>query len=239
MGLKVIGAGYGRTGTASLKMALDQLGFGPCHHMSEVLPDPDRIGLWTEIGRTSAEHDTDPALWDRAFQGYNSTVDWPSCTHWRALMEHYPQAKVILTRRSAESWFESVHETILNPDVWTALRKTPMGPMLASNIERLFNARMDDRDHMMESFERHCREVIDTVPPERLLVFQAKEGWGPLCEFLGVQTPGVPYPRANSKEETREIMQGLRRQIEQSGVVAADKKFADQMYEKGKASQGQ
>ena len=140
MPLQVIGAGYGRTGTASLKMALDQLGLGPCHHMSEVLPFPDRIELWTRIGQQSAANNgrgaVDPALWDQAFDGYHATVDWPSCTHWRALMDHYPNAKVIHSRRSPESWFESVHETILSPDVWDAMRTTPMGPMLESNIER-------------------------------------------------------------------------------------------------------
>jgi len=235
--LHVIGAGYGRTGTASLKMALDQLNLGPCHHMSEVLPNPDRIALWTRIGQQSASGDVDPALWDRAFEGYRSTVDWPSCTHWRALMEHYPNAKVILSRRSPESWFESVHQTILSPDVWDALRTTPMGPMLETNIERLFDGRMDDRGHMIACFQRHCDEVVSAIPADRLLVFEAKQGWGPLCDFLGVDAPTVPYPRANSKEETRQIMQALKVQIQQSGVAAADKKFADEMYEQGKATQ--
>jgi len=230
MPLQVIGAGYGRTGTASLKLALERLGFGPCHHMSEVLPNPDRIDLWRRIGETSAEHDTDPALWNEAFEGYGSTVDWPSCTHWRALMEHYPDARVILTRRSADSWFSSVNETILNPDVWAAMRGTPMGPMLQANIYRLFGEGYDDREHMTACFERHCREVVESVPPDRLLVFEAKMGWGPLCEFLGVGVPDEPYPRANSREETRQIMQHLRQQVEETGATQAEAGFADKIY---------
>ncbi|MHC5002061.1 MAG: sulfotransferase family protein [Planctomycetota bacterium] len=233
MALRVIGAGYGRTGTASLKLALERLGFGPCHHMSEVLPNPERIALWTTIGQQSANGGVDPALWDEAFAGYDATVDWPSCTHWRALVEHAPESKVILSRRSAESWFDSVHHTILNPDVWRALRTTPMGPMLEANIERLFDGRMDDREHMIACFERHCDEVAEGVPADRLLVFEAKDGWGPLCEFLGVPVPEGDFPRVNSKEETRKVMQELRAQVEQSGATQADAGFADDIYAKG------
>lgn len=237
MPLQVIGAGYGRTGTASLKLALEQLGLGPCHHMSEVLSNPERIALWTTIGQQAAANDAqgrvEPDLWDRAFEGYNATVDWPSGTHWRALMNHYPEAKVILSTRSPESWFASVHETILNPDVWKAFRATPMGPMLDANIARLFDD-MADRDHMIAAFEKHVAEVTAAVPADRLLVFEASHGWVPLCAFLGVAAPAAPYPRVNSKEETAKMMQTLRAQIESEGVTAADPRFAEEMYEKGK-----
>lgn len=230
MALKVIGAGYGRTGTASLKLALERLGFGPCHHMSEVLPNPDRIALWTKIGQQSAKGSVELKLWNEAFAGYEATVDWPSCTHWRALIDYAPESKVILSWRTPESWFESVHYTILNPDVWRALRTTPMGPMLEANIERLFDGRMDDKEHMIACFERHRRDVVDSVPADRLLVFEAKDGWGPLCTFLGVPIPNGDFPRVNSKEETRKVMQELRRQVEQSGAAQAKAEFADDIY---------
>lgn len=229
MGLRVIGAGYGRTGTASLKLALERLGFGPCHHMSEVLPNPERVALWTRIGAGEAE--SDPGLWDRAFAGYAATVDWPSCTHWRALMRRYPDAKVILSRRDAGKWFESVNETILKPEVNAALASTPMGPMLEGNIWRLFDGRLADREHMTACFERHCAEVIAGVPADRLLVFEARDGWAPLCGFLGADIPDEPYPHVNTKEETARVMGMLADQIA-GGATAAATNFADEIYRK-------
>lgn len=225
MTLRVIGAGYGRTGTASLKVALETLGFGPCHHMSEVLPSPERIDLWRRIGEGEP-------LWDRAFEGYTSTVDWPSCTHWRALMEHYPDAKIILSRRDAGRWFESVNTTILEKRVCEALTTTPMGPTLDANIWRLFDGRMEDPEHMMAAFERHCAEVVATVPEDRLLVFEAREGWGPLCAFLGVEAPSEPFPHLNTQDETTRIMRQLADDI-LGGAQSARSGFADEMYEGG------
>ena len=231
MGLKVIGAGYGRTGTASLKLALERLGFGPCHHMSEVLPSPERVELWTRIG--SGEAAADPSLWDQAFAGYSATVDWPACTYWRELMTHYPDAKVILSRRDAGKWFTSVNETILNPEVNTKVAQSPMGPMLDKNIWRLFDGRMDDRDHMMACFETHCAEVIGGVPSDRLLVFEARDGWGPLCDFLGVEVPDEAYPHVNSMEDTKRFMQALAEQTDH-GARSANKDEIDAIFEKKK-----
>lgn len=229
MGLKVVGAGYGRTGTASLKLALERLDLAPCHHMSEVLPNPDRVALWTRIGNGEAA--ADPTLWDRAFDGYNATVDWPGATHWRALMRHYPGAKIILSRRDAGRWFDSVNATILKPEVNAALARTPMGPMLERNIWRLFDNRLDDRDHMIACFERHCEEVVRAVPPERLLVFEAKDGWGPLCAFLGAPVPDEPFPHVNSKEETAKVMALLAEQAA-GGATSASEDFADDIYKR-------
>jgi len=227
MALEIIGAGYGRTGTASLKLALDRLGLGPTHHMSEVMPSPDRVALWTRIGRGEAQNS--PSLWDEAFAGYNATVDWPACTHWRALMEHYPNAKVILSRRDAGRWFESVNATILKPEINAVLEQSPMGAMIEGNIWSLFDKKLDDREYMMARFEKHCAEVIQGVPADRLLVFEAKDGWGPLCEFLGVEAPDEPFPHVNSKEETAKVMGQLATQM-QGGAEAAAKDFADEIY---------
>jgi hypothetical protein len=229
MGLRIIGAGYGRTGTASLKLALEQLGVGPCHHMSEVLPNPERVALWTRIGAGGA--DQDPSLWDQAFEGYNATVDWPACTHWRLLMKHYPDAKIILTRRDAGKWFTSVNETILNPAVNAQLAASPMGPMLETNINRLFDGRLDDREHMMACFEQHCAEVIAGVPSDRLLVFEARDGWAPLCEFLGVDAPDSAYPHVNSMEDTKRFMQSLGQQAD-GGAGAAKQQEMDAIFQR-------
>jgi hypothetical protein len=199
---KVIGAGYGRTGTASLKLALERLGFGPCHHMAEVLPKPERVALWARIGAGSNE-------WDQALAGYNATVDWPACTHWRALADLYPHAKVILSTRDPDRWFDSVHATILNPDVTRFLLRTPMGEMLDRNIYSLFGAGMADRAFMVDAFKRHNDEVKRAIPADRLLVFDAREGWGPLSAFLGVDPPAEPYPHVNTKEETARLFEHM------------------------------
>ncbi len=229
MGLRVIGAGYGRTGTASLKLALETLGFGPCHHMSEVLPNPERVALWTRLGNGAGE--ADPSLWDEAFEGYRATVDWPACTHWRALMARYPDAKVILTRRDAGKWFTSADETILNAGVNAKVAESPMGPMLDANIWRLFDGRLGDREHMMARFETHSAEVIAGVPADRLLVFEARDGWGPLCAFLGVGVPDEAYPHVNSLEDTKRFMQALAQQAE-GGAEAAQQDEIDAIFDR-------
>jgi hypothetical protein len=234
MAIEVIGAGYGRTGTASLKLALERLGFGPCHHMAEVLPNSERVAIWEEIGRSAESGKGVPgALWDRAFDGYGSTVDWPACTHWRALMAHYPKARVILSKRDAGKWFESVNATILNPQGVEGMRASPMGEMLERNIWRLFGGWLADREHMIACFERHNEEVVRGVPRERLLVFDAKEGWEPLCGFLGVDVPPEPFPHVNTKEAMVELIEGFAGLL-QSGNVDPEglKSFAEGMFKK-------
>lgn len=232
MSLRVIGAGYGRTGTASLKLALEQLGFGPCHHMAEVLPNPDRVAIWERIGK--GENGPRSALWDQAFAGFGSTVDWPACTHWRALMEKYPDAKVILSRRDPGKWFESVNATILNPEGVEGMRASPMGEMLDRNIWSLFGGRLADREHMIACYERHNAEVVKSVPKDRLLVFDAKEGWTPLCAFLGTPVPKDPFPHVNTKEAMVELMAEFGAMLER-GETGAESigTFAKGMFKKG------
>ena len=107
MALSVIGAGFGRTGTESMKLALETLGMGPCHHMKEVLANPEQVALW----RSAAQGDLPD--WEDAFAGYSSAVDWPAAYFWRELSEYYPDAKILLTVRSADSWYASMANTIL------------------------------------------------------------------------------------------------------------------------------
>ena len=202
MSLGIIGAGLGRTGTASLKIALDQLGIGPCYHMSEVFKNPEHIGLWERVA------DGEPD-WDAIFGAYGATVDYPSSTYWRELSERYPDAKVILTVRDAEKWFESTQETILSPRVVEFTRPTPFGAMMKKTIWDTMDERMHDRAFMIDHFNRHVEEVKRTVPAERLLVYEVKQGWEPLCEFLGVAVPGDAFPRVNSREETASMLDAL------------------------------
>lgn len=195
MALQVIGAGVGRTATLSLKLALEHLGLGPCYHMSEVLAGARRnVPRWLDVieGRPD---------WDTIFEGYRSTTDYPACTYWRELAQRYPEAKVVLTTRDPDSWFESVNETIFSDRMNARTHGTPFGAMLRGVALDAFEGKREDRAFMTDWFMRRNQEVIDTLPPERLLVFHPKQGWEPLCEFLGVPVPDCPFPRVNSRDE--------------------------------------
>lgn len=195
MALRVIGAGLGRTATFSLKFALEHLGFGPCYHMSEVLAGARRnIPLWLDVVGGKPD-------WDAIFEGFQSTTDYPACTYWRELAAHYPKAKVVLTVRDADSWFESVSETIFSDAMQGSLAGSPAEAMMNGVIFNAFGGRVKDRAFMTSWFTRRNQQVIDTLPPERLLVFSPKQGWEPLCTFLGVPVPKEPFPRINSRDE--------------------------------------
>jgi hypothetical protein len=195
MTLSVIGSGFGRTGTMSLKLALEQLGLGPCYHMVEVFKNPAAPDWWSQAADDPAHAD-----WARIFAGYNSTVDWPNATYYRELADAYPAAKVVHTERDAEDWYASTQATIFM-DRGAANPDAPFARMAAKVIYRLFDGRMHDKDHLISVYEAHNAAVRQTIPPERLLVYHVADGWGPLCDFLGVATPDGPTPKANSREE--------------------------------------
>ena len=196
MTLKVIGAGFGRTGTKSLKDALEHLGLGPCYHMVEVFKNPLAPDLWS-----AAADDPAKADWGRIFEGYNATVDWPNATFYRELAEAYPEAKVILTERDPDQWFESTQATIFArmPDGPGATEPFPR--MLGKVICELFDYRMHDREHCISVFKAHNAKVRQVIPAERLLVYEVAQGWGPLCGFLGVPEPTEAMPKVNSRDE--------------------------------------
>jgi hypothetical protein len=200
MPLKVIGAGLPRTGTLSLKLALEQLGFGPCHHMSEIFPHPEQATLWAD--KLSGA----PLDWDDVLKGYNSATDAPSCFFYKELMARYPGAKVILSIRSAESWLRSAQATVMSPQS-PANRPEILPEAFARMFQVMQKATADrikfdgtDPQGSIAAFERHNEEVRRVVPKERLLVFEASQGWEPLCRFLGVPVPETPYPHTNSTE---------------------------------------
>ncbi len=194
MALKVIGAGLGRTGTFSLKFALEYLGFGPCHHMTEVMANPDQLPKWIDVVNGKPG-------WDSVFDGFSSAVDYPVCTYWRELMDFYPDAKFILTVRDAESWFGSVNSTIFSEIMLERMMWPATRAFFEGAVYRDFPDTIGDREFMVDYFPRRNAEVIATIPAERLLVYEAGDGWEPLCAFLGVTVPEVPYPRVNSREE--------------------------------------
>lgn len=188
MALKIIGAGFGRTGTESMKRALEMLGQGPCYHMYEVLPDPARIAVWRDLSMGVGTPD-----WDAIFDGYAACVDWPAVLHWRALADHYPDAKIILTHRSAESWYDSMDRTILQ-----LLRPDPQAGGTLS-VQAQFGGDFS-RDTLIRTYNAHVAEVQARFGPDRLLTYELGSGWGALCSFLGCDVPEHPYPRGNATE---------------------------------------
>jgi len=207
MSLKVIGAGLGRTGTLSLKLALEHLGFGPCDHMTEVMGHArTRLPLWLDAvaGRPD---------WDAVFAGYNATVDYPGCTWWRELADKFPQAKVILSDRDAGAWYESVRETIMSPAAVERLMEGPLHEFMMGAIFAPILDHLDDRAWMIDWYDRRRTEVIASLPPERLLVHRSVEGWEPLCRFLGVPVPdGKPFPRLNDRQTFKDRIEQRRQE---------------------------
>ena len=196
--MQVIGAGVGRTGTYSLKLALNQLGLGPCHHMEEVLFNmPAQVPLWDAALDGHAD-------WDAIFEGYVSTVDWPTAGFFRELGAAFPTAKFVLTVRSPESWADSFSATI-----YTFLAGRHQAPaemrdwlaMAAGVIAKTGFPEGLDQAGMMRAFNAHNDAVKATIPADRLLVYQVRDGWEPLCAFLGVPVPGAPFPRSNDRAE--------------------------------------
>ncbi len=227
-GLKVIGAGFGRTGTMSLKAALEELGFGPCYHMTELFDRPEDITRW----EAAAQGET--IDWHNLFAGYQATVDWPGCSFYEELMNAYPDAKVLLTIRDPESWYESVNSTIYAisrrasripfASLFFLLlgAKAPgrfrVGHMTKTLIwEGTFGGSFEDRQHAITVFNQHIEHVKKHVPSDRLLVYEVKEGWEPLCRFLGVEIPpDKPFPRLNERSDfvgNRFWQQDLRRLV--------------------------
>ena len=216
MGLKVIGAGWGRTGTESLKNALEILGYNKCYHMFELMKDSSRLDYWEQL---DVERHTD---FDALFAGYDAGVDFPVAGYYKELMAHYPEAKVILTVRDPEKWVESASKTILKrpPEfLFIALRflgffskKLGSFPKIFAyasrtvHVEMLEN-RLTDREFLKAKLQEWNEEVIRYVPQDRLLVYEVKDGWGPLCAFLNKPVPEVAFPLANDSDAFQKKLQ--------------------------------
>lgn len=207
--LNVISPGFARTGTASLKTALEHLGFGPCYHFYDLIAQPQRFEHWRRA------LDGEQVDWDEVFDGYQATVDWPGTAFWRELVARYPDAKVVLTVRDPQRWYESVYNTIFQfpqrdvpppgmaPETWSG----QMRPVIMKMIwEGTFQGRFADRQHAIEVFEEHNAEVQRTVSADRLLVYEVRQGWAPLCEFLGVEVPSATFPHINATESMPDVI---------------------------------
>lgn len=198
MKMNVIGAGVGRTGTYSLKLAINQLGFGPCHHMEEVLHNmPAQVPLWAAAVNDNAD-------WEAIYNGYESAVDWPTAGFFRQLCAAYPSAKFILTVRSPESWADSFSETIYKVMAGRDHAPQEMQAWLDMAVRVVDKTGFPDgldSAGLMKAFTAHNDAVKAAIPADRLLVYQVKDGWDPLCAFLGVPVPDTPFPRTNDRAE--------------------------------------
>ncbi|PCJ72093.1 MAG: sulfotransferase family protein [Rhodobiaceae bacterium] len=199
MTLSLIGAGFGRTGTNSLKLALEQIGFGPCHHMVEVFINPKSAAHWQQA------LDGQPMDWEAVMAGYKSLVDWPGALFWRELWKASPKAKILLSVRDEESWFKSITNTIFVARSDPATHEDPvardMARMVNELVDRAIGSTERDRDTVLAAYRKNIAEVKEEVQAEQLLVFDVKQGWAPLCEFLEVAVPDTPFPRTNSTDE--------------------------------------
>ena len=204
MSIKVLGAGFGRTGTKSLKVALEILGFGPCYHMYEVTRD--QVNIWKEA------IDGEQINWSDLFKKYQSAVDWPTISFTYQLLKEYPHAKVILTLRDPEDWFESASSTIFaamviadkNPNI-IGRQITDMARHLI--LENVFSGRYDDKEYCIEVYNQHVQQIVGLVPPDKLLKYHISDGWQPLCEFLSVPVPCNTFPKENDREKFPSLIQ--------------------------------
>jgi hypothetical protein len=208
--MKVIGAGFGRTGTMSLKAALERLGFGPCFHMIDLIRDPTPLPYW------QAAADGEKVDWTEALDGWESTIDWPGCTFWEEMAEIWPDAPVLLSVRDPEAWYRSTYNSIHEAKEM-AMRgelqgntEDPPDPAVMQMINGLiwkgtFKGRFTDKEFALEVFRRHNEDVKSKVPADRLLVYEIKQGWGPLCDFLGVEVPDEPMPHLNDTDSFRNM----------------------------------
>lgn len=193
--MKLIGTGFGRTGTDSMRLALELLGVGPCHHMRAVMSDAAQKAAWRAAVALDA-----PMDWNGLLGGYNACVDWPTAHYWPELIRHWPEAKVLLTWRDAESWWGSFEKTIL-PVIRESTEEESLGVALIRN--KVFGGRPDDRAHAIAVYEANVARVKAEVPADRLLLYPVGAGWGPLCAFLEVPVPDAPFPHANTTTEFR------------------------------------
>ncbi len=212
MALQVIGAGFGRTGTTSLKAALEQLGFAKCHHMEEVMKSAAQVRFWQTLS------DGGEVDWDEVFEGFQSSCDWPSCSYWEQLHHRYPDAKIVLSVRDETRWYESVLATIYPATfmlprwlVWLVPPFARLYKMTVATVwDDVFDGRFEDREHALQVYRDHIDRVKATAPSDQLLVFEAKDGWQPLCDFLDVPVPENDYPHLNDTAQIRRMIRAVR-----------------------------
>lgn len=209
MNIQIIGAIFGRTGTLSLQQALEELGFGPCLHMSDFAADTERCRAWLE------ELLAEWINWPRLLSGFASAVGWPVCIFLEEILEWAPEARVIVTERDFDSWYRSVSDTVFPALRWAELipeKARPEFVQLAREVigNRTF-AEEFDRESVYRLYRVHLENIVEKVPADRLLHFSVSDGWGPLCGFLGRPVPDRPFPRENPSGEFFSLLSRMRR----------------------------
>jgi len=213
MSLLVIGSGVGRTGTHSLKLALEELGFGKCYHMEELFQHPENLEYFQQAERGESVE------WDKLFEGYCSAVDYPVARYYKQIIAAYPQAKIIHTIRDAEGWYNSAMNTIFwatKPSVGrivkmlirmpfsSAIRKRfPVLKYDGKLMDDIFGKNLQNKQEVIKRFNAINTEALNFLPKDRTLVYEVKSGWAPLCNFLNVPIPATPFPRSNTREDFR------------------------------------
>lgn len=217
MSIKIIGAGFPRTGTTTLKESLERLGYKKAYHMKELLVHPENLHYWLSLKETGS------TKWDELYNGYQATVDFPCYPWYKEHMKRYPEAKVILTVRPFEKWYSSVYSTVYKAGPQTVSQKITMmskllfNPRLRSVIKCVklakgtifaehFQGKFEDKAFAEKMYNQHIDDVKAYVPADKLLVYDVSEGWGPLCRFLGVPEPNEPIPHLNKKENFKEML---------------------------------
>lgn len=196
--MRVVGAGWGRTGTTSAAAALELLGFGPCVQMQTMWQRPDLAEVW------AAHYRGHPADWSVVLREFGASVDWPGASEWRQFAGLWPDAKVLLTLRDSESWYDSVLASI---HAWTAPGKDAGPPAVAALLDRVWDEHLGgweqvfDRARAIELYEGHVADVRLSCPRDRLIEWRVADGWATLCEQLGVSIPDLPVPHLNSRTE--------------------------------------
>ncbi|WP_135503647.1 sulfotransferase family protein [Roseovarius aestuariivivens] len=208
MTLQIIGSGFGRTGTKSLKAAIERLGFTPCHHMHEVVENPAQVAHWQAIAEGR------PVDWEAVFAGYAAQVDWPGAHVWRELAESCPEARIIHSVRPEDKWWASFERTIAK--LLTLYRDLPLPPHIRDMmdafdrmvVQTTFAGKITDKATALAAYRQREADVRAALPPERLLVFDVAQGWDPLCDFLGLPAPDEPFPHHNLRADFWEVLGG-------------------------------
>jgi hypothetical protein len=216
MSIKIIGAGYGRTGTLSTYTALNSLGF-PCYHMFEVIQNPENkthLDFWNKVANSPAGQQH---KWEEVFENYTATVDNPGCCVWRELHERYPDAKVLVTLhpRGPEAWYESTMATIYFTEKMWQFKFlgwfTPFAKKMRNMTSKLVWQRshkgtMKNKEAAIARYHEHMEEIKATVPADKLLIFSVDQGWEPLCNFLDVDVPETDFPNVNDRKEIKKTI---------------------------------
>lgn len=220
MAIKVIGVGGPRTGTATLKEALEIIGFGKCYHMEWLFNHQEDLKYWHEL------FDTGTTNFDRLFDGFQSTVDFPGYLNYQALFKQYPTAKFVLNDRDPEAWYESAKHTVhsVTPQTFTQKLKMLRKMIFSRRFRRLaqsfrlvekylwkgkYNGEFQNKEKTIARYKAFQEEVINTIPAEQLLVYKVSDGWEPLCEFLEVPIPEEVFPHKNKRKNFQEKFKAL------------------------------